>query len=350
MRRSPAALLTLCLAGTLSAPPAATAQDVEITTATRVEFSGFLGGVVRLFGGGREVTEKTYIKGARMRTDDGESASIVDLENGRFVTIDHKARTYTVVTLDQMLEAMQQAERQVRAQAAEARREEPAAKEAEVRLRVNVAVDRTNERDRIAGQQAERAFITLTTDAMVTPGEGGPEEEAGRLVLLVDTWNAKDTPADRAMRRFAERVPEATQRRSQGMLEAMAAAFAQDGSLEEGMKKAAEELSKLEGYSMRSVTHFVLVPPGLEFDREVAIAGGGGATRTAGGIARGAARGLLGRAAGARQQEQQREDEPRQASIMKVTTEVRDMKTGTLDAALFEPPAGYREVPFRVDG
>jgi hypothetical protein len=45
----------------------------------------------------------------------------------------------------------------------------------------------------------------------------------------------------------------------------------------------------------------------------------------------------------ARQAEQPAEEQS-QATIAKVTSEVRNIRTATLDASLFEVPAGYRQV------
>jgi hypothetical protein len=85
------------------------------------------------------------------------------------------------------------------------------------------------------------------------------------------------------------------------------------------------------------------VAPEQKFDRQLAVA-----EKPRGeGVARAAGRGLLGGLAGrlGRQQQQQAEaaEEPTQATILKVTSETRNIRTRTLDASLFEVPAGYTE-------
>jgi hypothetical protein len=39
-------------------------------------------------------------------------------------------------------------------------------------------------------------------------------------------------------------------------------------------------------------------------------------------------------------------DKPKQTTVMKMTSEIRDVQSTSLAAALFEPPAGYKEIPF----
>lgn len=331
------------LTGEVVAAPAALAQDVEVTSTSKVELSGILGDAFRLFGGGGETTEKTYIKGARMRTDTEDVSTIVDLENGRFITIDHKQKTYTLVTLDHMAEAMEQVKADVSAELAQARAEAPPGERGDVQLRYDVQLDRTSDRARIGGLDAQRHFMTIATNATVTP-EGGEAEAAGTMVLLIETWNAKDTPAQRALEQFATGVPASTQLRNQAAMEQMSAAFPGGSSLAEAMKKAGDEMSKIEGYDMRSTTYFVLVPPGLELDREAVLSGG-----QSGGARKGGIRGILSRAAGIQRQDEPPPDEPRQVSIAKMTTEVKEMKTRTLEGSLFEPPLGYREAQLRIE-
>jgi hypothetical protein len=345
-RRILTAALALPLALGLSAPRQALAQDVEYTTVSKFEMGGVVGSVVRLFTGNTETVQKTYIKGTLVRTDAGtESSSITDLENGRFMTIDHKAKTYTVVTLDQMLGAMQEMQGRMQQAQAEAQPARQAPPDGQVDLKFDLKVDRTGEKQRVAGYEAERVLMTMTTTATVTP-EGGQAEQAGRLVMLVDSWNAKDVPAARAMAAVAEVAPALMEQQAAGM-QNIAAALMSDPQLQEALEQAAAEAAKIDGFTMKSTTHLVIVPQDREFDRALALAEGGGQQGSGG---RGGIGGLLRGAAGLGrgQQQQQQPAEVTQVTLAKVIEETREMKTGNLAASLFEPPAGYREVEFRM--
>jgi hypothetical protein len=56
---------------------------------------------------------------------------------------------------------------------------------------------------------------------------------------------------------------------------------------------------------------------------------------------------MIGRAieSKAGQQEQKAAEQQTQGTLAKVVTEIRDVKSTSLPASLFEVPAGYREVP-----
>jgi hypothetical protein len=340
------------LCGGLLAAPAA-AQDVQWTVWSKVDFSGALGPIMRLFAGSGESTEKNSIKGGRMRTDGGETQShIVDLENGRFINIDHKAKTYTVVTLAQLVEYTKQMEAQAQAKLAEAKgqpKAEPSgeARKDSVEVRVRASVDRTGEKLKIAGYDAERVLLTAETEVLVTPEGETEKQQAGTLVIFMDSWHANGVPAEEAMRRMAEKAGPAVRAKSEEAAKNVVGAITSDPQARDAVEKAAREADKLGGFDMKSTLHIVLVPAGLKFNREQAFAdekGGGGSGLTA----KKALGGLLRGAAGANRQEQAEPEtkDPRQWTLARVRTEVRDMKTATLAASLFEAPAGYREIPF----
>ena len=85
----------------LGAVPVA-AQDVQYKTVSKMDLGGVINAIAKL-AGGLEVEETTYIKGLRMRTDADKSSTIMNFETGSYTWIDHEAKTYSVVTLEQML-------------------------------------------------------------------------------------------------------------------------------------------------------------------------------------------------------------------------------------------------------
>ena len=115
--------------------------------------------------------------------------------------------------------------------------------------------------------------------------------------------------------------------------------------MSEAMKKAAEEAQKIDGIAVLQTMHLVIVAPEQKFDRALALneagAGEGGQPK------RGGLRGMIGRAVEAKTQpqNQQKAEEKTQGTLAKVITEIRDVKTTSVPASMFEVPAGYREVP-----
>ena len=347
-----AATVVLVVASIAVAGPA-NAQDIQYKNVSRVKFQGALGTMMnlaaKLGGGGGDSEETHYIKGSKLRYDADKSSNIADLEAVRFIDIKHESKTYTVLTLQQINQAMEASAAQARQAQAQARAQQtsaPAQSQGEMNFKFDLKVDRTGEKQKVNGYDAERFILTMKTD-MKYKAEGATQEEAaGTIVVLNDMWNSKDVPIQQAMERMQKDLPKALRRSG---AQNMGAAFATQPQLGAALKKTAEEAEKLEGMSMKSTTHIILLPPGVEFDRALALGSDKGNEKQGGGL-KGLAGGALGGMLGAKKQDQQKAQEPKpqQMTLAIVTTEIRDVQLKSLPASLFEPPAGYKEVPFTM--
>ncbi|HSW29436.1 MAG TPA: hypothetical protein VLH75_08155 [Longimicrobiales bacterium] len=328
LRPSAFLLASLLAAVALHAPAAA--QGVTYVTVTKPEMGGAMGMVARMAPGATaERKVATYIQGDLQRTDEDEATSIInDMGAGRFTYLDHKEKTYYSMTLAEMM-----------AQAQAAMGGMAGAEPAEGTLELKV--ERTGKTQSFDGYTAEQLLMytepTTGADAQVT--EGGP---AG-MAFLVELWFSKDFPG------YAE-LKKAQDAMGASAAAGMEGGFAADPAMMEAGRKIAEQMKGIEGIPVRTVTSFVMVPPGAEFDREAVLAasdkplgsGGGGAAAAAAGAARQALGGLMGRR---RQQEQPAPDAaPTQSVYMRVTQIVQDVKTGAIPGERFQVPAGYREV------
>lgn len=337
----------------LAASPVA-AQDVQYKTVSKMDLGGFINALARL-GGGLEVEETTYIKGGKMRTDVEKSSTIMDFENGRYIWVDHEAKTYSMVTVEQMLEMAEQAAEKMKAS-------QPAATSqgdgsttlhgdsGDVKLDFALAVDRTNESEKVNGWGARRAFITMTTDATVEV-EGEEEQAAGSLIVFVDMWASTDVPVHSATARLHENAAaQAYLGEAGNAAQSIGAAFMSDPQMSAALQKAGEEMQKIEGTPVRTTTYLVAVPPDMTFDRNLVLSPPkkeSAARRIGGGMLRGA----LGRAAGQQQQQEEAaEATPQQKTVMTFISEMRDAKGANLSDSLFEPPAGYRQVEHGTGG
>lgn len=119
--------------------------------------------------------------------------------------------------------------------------------------------------------------------------------------------------------------------------------------------------------AVKTVTSFVTVPAGKDFDAEQVLAmaeeplstsmgeaakgaAAEGAKEAARGAVRGLTRGLFGRKK--EEPEEEAPPEPVQTIIMRTTSLVQDIRTGSLPDDLFRPPADYQETdpPWRGTG
>lgn len=334
----------------------ARAQDVQYETVTKVELPGAAGTAMRmaarLGGGSMETVEKTSIKGRKMRTDVGTTSTILDLEGKRFIWLDNAAKTYTVSTFDELLRRAQQ----TGAQAGAANRPAGGSNDAQASFDFRFSVDPGNARQKVAGYDADRFFLTAEAEGEYVPEGSTEREKAGTLVVLSDMWTSKDVPVFQARSAFDD--PSARQYADAGaaLMQGLAAAFADDPRLKVALQQSVSEARKIQGMPVRTVTTFVSVAPGQRFDR--ALVTDPAAAQQGGGGARQAGRAALGRLGGAiRGATQQQPAEPAaqggqggqaaqpaQATILTVTSEIRNVRPGSLDASLFDIPAGYRQL------
>jgi hypothetical protein len=303
-----------------------------------------------------------------LRIDSALSGSVTDLDAERVIQIDHKQKTYTSTTFAEMREAFERA----RASAEESRAKQKAKKGAaaepkgDIKVKARVTVDRPGQRERIAGYDTERVFVTILLEAEATP-EGQRTEQVGTMVLLMDQWISSNAPQVPAFTEFYRLFSEKLGREFRSQVQGLQAVFAMYPSLAQGMEAAAQEMQKIKGIPLRSAMHFVLVPPNMAFDRQRALDGAAAsaaATAAAatpaepaeanekkkgggfGGFMKklGTVAAEAGKKMGKSGQSESASAPPQQSTLVVMTDEVKSIATGAVAAAMFAPPADYREV------
>lgn len=331
--------------------PAANAQDVQYTTITKVDLGGGMNAIMRM-AGASEVKETAYIKGKKLRSDTDKQSTIFDLDNSRYIILNHADKTYTSVPLADMARAATASMRGMKADASKDQLKGTAVDTAgnKADFTVDLKVEPTKERRNINGNDAERVFVTMETDVEVTPQGESQSQKAGKLVVLMDTWNANTGPASDAMRAWEKAASKEVAAAAFGSRANLGPAFSTNPKMAEAMKKASEEAQKVEGVAVKSTMHLVIVAPDKKFDRALALnetEGGGAAADKPKGL-----RGMIGRAieSKAQQPEQKKApaEEQTQGTLAKVLTEIRDVRSTSLPASMFEIPPGYREVPVNL--
>ncbi|CAN5707261.1 hypothetical protein BH23GEM9_BH23GEM9_17290 [soil metagenome] len=341
------------LAPTVFAAAPALAQDVKYETVTKVDLPGAMGTAMRLAarlgGGSTETVETTFIKGKRMRTDADKSSTIMDVDAMRMVSIDHDAKTYSVFTFDEMIARAREAGDALKTETE--RRDVSGNPNAEAQLKFRFAVEDARQRERIAGYNASRFFLTMQAEGEYVPEGAAQREKGGTLVVLTEMWASTDIPAYTVQRAFGEQMASEYTQATASIMQGIAAAFAEDPQIQVAFEQSTREAGKIEGMPVRSIVRFITVAPDKQFDRQAAVELKPAGPSVAAQAARAGLRGIAGRAAGAagrqqeeRAQQEQPAEEMSQVTFLTVTTEIRNVSTSRLDASLFEPPAGYREV------
>jgi hypothetical protein len=350
------AVMTFGLAPTLETSDAA-GQDLAYTTLTRAEFAGALGSLMRVVPGAQDpMRQTTYMKGPLMRTDEGETSTIMDLAEGRFTHLDHERKAFYTFTMAELQAEMAAAMEEIEQEQPE---DVPAGDDPEVTFDVRLSTERTGRRMSFDGYSAEQ--VLMVVEVVPRPTDpGAAQEEAGSMVLFNELWLSSDFPGLAAIQEAQAKVAQETLEEIQaGIAGALQQAFASDPRMQEAFERSAQEMEELDGLAVRTISSFVLLAPGVELDRDVILAsadqplssGAGdvmagaaaaGAREAARGAMRGLTRGVLGR----RQEEpapEQPEAGPAQTIVMRTTSLVEEVGTAELSPDLFKPPADYTE-------
>ena len=360
--RSPVYSALLIIA--IALPSAIFGQGVTVQSVFDVRLTGALGAAANIaarLGGSslHDIATTTYVSGHRMRSESSVTGAIIDADAGRITSIDHKEKSYSSMTFAEMAAAMQHASQSAKESAkqstAKEKAKDPKATDDEMKVTYKVAVDRPGERERISGYDAERVFVTITLEGKVA-SEGKQDEAVGSMVFFVDQWLSKDAPQIAALREFQRAYAQKAGQEFRAPTQGLQTAMSGDPRLKGGFEAAATELAKLSGIALRSATHVVLVPVGVEFDRVMTVGDGAAAAKEnaskkeekpSGGGLRGMMGALKTAADNANRQDTQADKKsapPKQSTLMTVTNEVKSITRGDVAAEMFAPPAGYREL------
>jgi len=163
--------------------------DVKTREKTTFALEGFLGGVVRVFGGraAREGIESTVaVKGARMSRGDTSTGQIVDLSEQRVYDLDVRRREYRITTFADLRAQFEKAKADAEKQVAEAKPEEKEQMDQAAReLEFDVDVRETGQRKELIGHQTREVVLTITGRE-----KGRTLEQSGGFVLTNTMWLA----------------------------------------------------------------------------------------------------------------------------------------------------------------
>ncbi len=357
-------LLRTSLVASVFVPSMLSAQGLVVQSTTDTHLMGGLGALASFaarMGGGsmHDNHQTTTISGHKLKTESGNTATIIDADAGSFTTIDNKEKTYTTMTFAQMATAMKQARQNMANQmnkSNDAPAADPKAQKSNMDMKYSVKVDPTGEHQKVAGYDAEHVFLTISVEGNAK-SENEDSQQVGTIVLLIDQWLSKDAPQIAAMRDFQKAYMGKAGDAFRAQASGLQAAFASDARIKDGFAAAGKELAKMQGISLRSTTYVTLVPPNVTFDRNLAL--GDASAASAADAAKkddapkGGSRfgGLMGALKSVAAKASEKSDDkststgpPKQATLMTLTDQVTGITQEAVPASAFSVPAGYREL------
>ena len=311
------------------------ASQVQYRSATSINYGGKLGALTAALAGGQgfgNVLETITLTSTHQRTDEGDNSTIVDLENERFIMLDHAAKTYMEMTFEEMAEEVTE---QLDAAQQAASTQAPDEDDIDIETQYSVTTDRTGQRETVNGSEAEQILLNVQLDVSGTDKETGETGQAA-VHVITDLWMTDKLAGYQTMQAFNRRMGEQFGEDIRGVSNSdfvnMFAQIGQNQDLGVSAQKAAEEIGKMPGMPVRSTMYFVLAPAGADVDVEKAMQP---AEETGGGL-----EGLIKMAES--MDESGSGEVQEQITLLSITTQIADLQP-TSDAS-FEIPEDYTPV------
>lgn len=201
--RRVALLLTLAVPAALYAGDYTYQQTTQLTGGSLLHMMksvGFMSSQVRHMGD--PIVSTIYLKDNRLANVSPETIEIIDLDKETITNIDVQKKTYTVMTFDQMKQAMANARAQMEKQPAQpAAQPAPDPNAQNVQMSFDVKVRKTGATRQVSGLDSSEAILTMTMTATDTQSQ-----QSGNMAITNDMWMVPEIPGYDQVRDFYRRM------------------------------------------------------------------------------------------------------------------------------------------------
>jgi hypothetical protein len=349
-------------------------EKSQVTGGTMVSLANTLG---KFSKNAQQINEPqistTLVKGNRLRREDGKGGvEIIDLDGRRIIHIDDANKSYSVMTFEQMKQAMQRAQERMKEEQAKmsGQKQQPA----NVKIIPHVEEQETGATRNVLGMPASERKMKVTME-MVSTDPQAQQQQAQSMtwVMTADSWIAPLPGYDELTQFYMRMAKEMDWVPGQMM--------GGNVMMSQAMQEFKKNQLKLKGMPLLQNTSFTMaLPAGAQAQQAQAAqqqqqaqqqksAAEQAATTmppTSGkdALTRGIVGGLMGGFGHKKKQQQEQQQQQQQAqgqgtagqpgnansgSMMDMTTEVMSFSRAPLDASLFDVPAGYKQVQANPD-
>jgi hypothetical protein len=356
-------ILSLCISAALMMPVCVTADlRYEETTEMKGGIMESLGKFAGMFGakGLTKSTTSTSLKGDRMRKDqlDGQeltSTQIIQLDREQIVTLDHKKKTYTVMTFAEMRAQMEKAIATAKS-APPQKQPAPQADKPDVKVEPKVTVKDTGETKVINGFNTRRVLLTVELE-----GEDQKTKDKGAMGADTELWITKDVSGFEEQNKFYMKYAKAMA--SPELVKSLGASpgMGQDPRVAESAQAMRKKMEGLDGLAILTIMSFNLSgTPSEETKNQKTQTNStqkkSNEDRPPENMTEAIGKALGGFGGFGRKKKKEEPSQPTKSSpattttpdgkvsatLMTSTTELKSFAKTALDASLFDVPAGYK--------
>lgn len=352
-------------------------ETTRITGGSMVSMAKFAGAFSKQ---AHQITDPTnstiLVKGNRMAHINQETTEIIDLDQETITRIDPTKKEYSVVTFQEMRAAMEEAMRKAQAQPKQAPPPQATNNTPPPEMKFKVTVTNTGATKQVAGLGASESILKMTMEA-----KDRQSGQTGNMAMTNDMWMAPEIPGYSEVRDFNTRMADKMGTVFGGAVPSMSPQMLslQPGMFS-GMGDMAKEMSKLKGVPVAQIMRMgstadgsplpaaseaPLPPSNGPTAGSLANQAGSSATDSATNSAASSAAshiGLSGLNLGGFGFHKKKPDDaaaqpappngappngaPQNAAVlMESSMEMTRFSSASLDATLFDVPAGYTKVP-----
>lgn len=197
---------------------------------------------------GEPVVSNVYVQGNKMARVDPHQIQIIDLDAETITDVDLDKHTYSVMTFDQMRQALEAAAQQIKAEQAKQQTQAPAQPPPNVDVQFKVNVRNTGATKQVSGVSANESILTLQ---MI--GTDKTNGQQGAFAITADMWLTPEVPGYQEMRDFQVKLGQKL-----GSMFSNSGLPASFGSMypgmQQGMSDMVKESSKMKGIPIEQIT------------------------------------------------------------------------------------------------
>lgn len=312
---------------------------------------------------GDPIVSTIYLKDNRLANVSPDNIQIIDLDKETITQIDVQKKTYTVMTFDQMKQAIANARQQMQQQQSQQSTQQPAANPdaQNVKMSFDVKVRNTGAQKEISGLQSSEAILTMTMNATDTQ-----TQQTGSMAITNDMWMVPSIPGYDQVRDFYKRFAEKMSDATIGLGYDFSKMLAQNPAAGQALSDMAGELQKLNGVPIMQVMRMGTTANGQPLpaaSEAPAPADSGPATPSAGQVAKSGVSSMISSKLGgfgfgkkknnpppdpAPDPNAAAAQQPTSAILMETQITTSNFSSAPVDTSHFDIPSGYKQVQPQV--
>ena len=194
------------------------------------------------------VVSTIYLKGNRLAKVSPDNIEIIDLDKETITQIDVQKKTYTVMTFDQMKQAIRNARQQMQQKAAQQPGPSADPDAQNVKMSFDVKVRKTGAQKEVSGLESNESILT-----MVMTATNQQTQQSGNLAITNDMWMVPEIPGYGQVREFYKRFAAKMGDAFTGFGADFGKMLAQNPGSGQALGDMAKEVQKLDGVPIMQV-------------------------------------------------------------------------------------------------